>query len=141
ASIGPFQAIFVALSIVLRPIGRRLTRGLFGRSCFAYHQYYRNERPQNFEPLSREFMGVDIVSGAKQHDQENRARHVRSNRGPMNPQTKGIIIPQTIAPMNPAPSPSLYQPTAWPRYAAKKAQITPSTVVQMTPVGPYLFPG
>src|SRR5215472_2567669 len=60
-SIGPFQAIFVALSIVLRPIGRRLTRGLFGRSCFAYHQYYRNKCSQYLEPHSHGLIEAGVV--------------------------------------------------------------------------------
>jgi hypothetical protein len=59
----------------------------------------------------------------------------------MNPHTARMIIAPTIAPMNPAPSPALYHPIAWPRYVATKAPIIPSTVVKMNPVGSYLFPG
>src|SRR6516165_7228849 len=69
-SIGPFQAIFVPLSIVLRPIGRRLTRGLFGRSCFAYHQYYRNKCSQYLEPHSHGLIEAGVVVRTKQHDLE-----------------------------------------------------------------------
>src|SRR5437588_4486515 len=54
AGIGPFQAIFIVLPIALHPIGQRLTRWQFSRSCFARHQHNRNGRPQKLEPRSRE---------------------------------------------------------------------------------------
>ena len=68
-SIGPFQTVFVTLPIVLRPVGRRLTGGLLGRSCTC-HQDYRNERPQNLEPRSRELIRAYVFIGLKRHDLE-----------------------------------------------------------------------
>src|SRR5215472_13206541 len=92
-------------------------------------------------PNARAKAEIRLAKSVASSDQRNRARHVRSNRGAMNPHTNRIIIAPTIAPMNPAPWPALYHPIAWPRYVATKAPTIPSTVVQINPVGSYLFPG
>ena len=46
----------------------------------------------------------------------------------------------TTAPISPAPSPSPYQPIAWPSQEATKAPTMPRTVVRMNPLG-LLSPG
>ena len=69
-SIGPFQAIFVALPIALHPIGRWLTRFLVRRSCLKCHQYDGMERPHKLEQRSREYTRAGVIIGPKQHDLE-----------------------------------------------------------------------
>src|SRR4029077_14676952 len=113
------------------------------------HRLKPSRNPNSHEGSIRAYLqlfavkhnATDRCVKMQRSDAKKPSAYVRPRRGAMNPHTARTMIAPTIAPMKPAFSPALYHPIAWPRYVAAKAPIIPSTVVQMNPVGSYLFPG